>query len=1722
MESKKNPQTSTMQEGSRCDLCGCSSPAVRCDKCNMHIFCLSCDDMYHRHPKRKTHLRRAVDTLISSGLTPRTPPPLPPADPFKIPIPPPRRKKKKTPYRGFGVSSIPEAGTEKDFLWSDNRSNKFVSGHPLPQDYDVIGTEHIIGQPIFRAQTTPDLRVINKPAEKQNSGLHAKDNIITQSTEQWPVDNQEWVDEKTIWNENSSVSSGSPFASRVIPRGRPYPHFATGGPNRIQSFSAADISSAHPYHSDILPHPLISKNESYLHPDFPSWYGGSCGELPSRQFDSDEMSEEISSHAFQKPVRRTQSMMHDSMAPPGSYFSVGRFIQEDNMEPFHEQRQNMSVPASPSISTRYNHHGSRHKRRSLSGSSETSVRLSSKRQGKEHRFKSKRIECESSSEEDFIRNQETDGSKSASNASSSQDLSQKVNSWIPNRQWKCEHCTFRNPAGSWICEICCRTNSKARLKRAQLEKRTSKCSSQSSLQQESDAKNKRNHNMETKGILENPLKQEEINGYKRNSALSNNDLNKEVESLSSNLNSKDFVRSLEVKPKDLTEGSSDNNYLLHVVNEETPALFCVKQDEKKDSSVQNSDISIIPASVVSTSSHQETTTNQIAQTCNPLLDNHTQTDYIIKPKNIVNARGSSLDRDIISKKKVPFSCFQDYLEGNIGTDSLYRSISRPSLSTEHTDFSLANFQFQPGSAAAGRLSFWDLTVITQDVKDAKDVMKDKMNTKVIQSGKTNVKEFTGDRKEEDFIRNFANRDYSIHNQDTTQSPSSKLHQSMEELAFRLRQESEQNEGVEIIQMIKEIERLGFVAEDLPIALKKCGKQNPISWLQENWKKMTEAVVNVAQEYAYNEKEDFIGIISETEAQESLRTYEGDILAAVSECVKSRKRKFLELMSRGNFPTKEIALALTTNEGNIEKAYSALAKSAMTPFLQHISNLEERTKGNSEHNLLCPSPVSNRSRTYSGETENTVSTQQTVAHNHNNNYMTEEKDTKTNLRNSGFLSKLALIQKESKIQQKSTMMNLEANDKEEEAENLYTNVINVNQTRGLIESQENIVVENKFTTDRLKLSELETQYHYIGKEEKVKDGNQLHDVRPQDFYIDVKEYFTDGCPISDAQTQYPYCSKEKSDNDEIQMEGSCIYEEEYITQGLPLSQHGRQNLYTSDEQNSTEYYFTDRETKNTNVHQLSDRENQNFYVEDKNVNIGNHHISLSDSSGFQCDEDSMKYDNLTKSHLINSGQKLNKSRDETKTIKYLDTDKDPLKRFEISSLQTFGKENKKEERHLEIDMKVESHPEIRSIHKLETHRREERHPETICIDKLEVDKKEERHPQTICIDKFETDKKEEMDPETSSIHKVETDKEERHSGTSSVHKLERDRKEERHPETICIAKLEAGMREERHPETSSVHKVERDRKEERHPETSPIHKLETHREEDKHPVQKLETYMKEERHPENISTQSSEADRQDDRHTKTSCAHKLETDNKEERHPETICTDKFEIEYKEEIIPETSSIHKVETDKKEERYSETISIQKLERDRKEERHPETICIGNFEADKKENEHTETICIDKIETDKKEKRHPETICTEKFEIEHKEEIIPETSSIHKVETDKNEERYSETISLQKLEIDRKEERHPETICIGNFEADKKENEHTETICIDKIETDKKEERHPETICTEKFEIEHKEEIIPETSSIHKVETDKRKRGTLKPFLYRSLKEIGRKRDILKLFV
>ncbi|XP_058801962.1 E3 ubiquitin-protein ligase lubel-like isoform X1 [Phymastichus coffea] len=92
----------------RCALCGSEPGTIRCDNC-VQVYCDSCDEANHKHPRRRSHARRRIQpVLLGNGAAARqVKPPLPPKGDTggPPPVPPPRRNRRanqsKLPQMGF-------------------------------------------------------------------------------------------------------------------------------------------------------------------------------------------------------------------------------------------------------------------------------------------------------------------------------------------------------------------------------------------------------------------------------------------------------------------------------------------------------------------------------------------------------------------------------------------------------------------------------------------------------------------------------------------------------------------------------------------------------------------------------------------------------------------------------------------------------------------------------------------------------------------------------------------------------------------------------------------------------------------------------------------------------------------------------------------------------------------------------------------------------------------------------------------------------------------------------------------------------------------------------------------------------------------------------------------------------------------------------------------------------------------------------------------------------------------------------------------------------------------------------------------------------------------------------------------------------------------------------------------------------------------------------------
>ncbi|XP_071448672.1 uncharacterized protein LUBEL [Hetaerina americana] len=156
--------------GRHCDLCGGSTPAVRCDLCSGQIFCSSCDDMYHRHPKRQSHVRKVLEAHTL------TRPPLPPRGEIGMaPVPPPRSRQKRVttlfrlPSTGGLLSSLGKERQDggqmkKEFSLSEKMGSlrRMMGSRPLPPTPPPQGSSlggpprtPLPGQPLSSAVGSP-------------------------------------------------------------------------------------------------------------------------------------------------------------------------------------------------------------------------------------------------------------------------------------------------------------------------------------------------------------------------------------------------------------------------------------------------------------------------------------------------------------------------------------------------------------------------------------------------------------------------------------------------------------------------------------------------------------------------------------------------------------------------------------------------------------------------------------------------------------------------------------------------------------------------------------------------------------------------------------------------------------------------------------------------------------------------------------------------------------------------------------------------------------------------------------------------------------------------------------------------------------------------------------------------------------------------------------------------------------------------------------------------------------------------------------------------------------------------------------------------------------------------------------------------------------------------------------------------------------------------------
>ncbi|XP_029170932.1 uncharacterized protein LOC114940417 isoform X2 [Nylanderia fulva] len=142
------------------------------------------------------------------------------------------------------------------------------------------------------------------------------------------------------------------------------------------------------------------------------------------------------------------------------------------------------------------------------------------------------------------------------------------------------------------------------------------------------------------------------------------------------------------------------------------------------------------------------------------------------------------------------------------------------------------------------------------------------------------------------------------------------------------------QGLEIVELLREAERQGFTTDDVQTALAQ-GASNPIEWLHTQWPHLVETVRVLVTAQGKELRENSIGVLSQSEAREALRSVKGDVWNAVATAIQRRQQKCQQIMAKGNFALADVVRALDNNAGIEDAALLELQKNQLKPFLMRI-------------------------------------------------------------------------------------------------------------------------------------------------------------------------------------------------------------------------------------------------------------------------------------------------------------------------------------------------------------------------------------------------------------------------------------------------------------------------------------------------------------------------------------------------------------------------------------------------------------------------------------------------------------------------------------------------------------------------------------------------------------------------------------------------------------------
>nr|CAH7713835.1 unnamed protein product [Callosobruchus chinensis] len=500
-----------------CQLCGSSAPSVLCEDCSQ-IFCLSCDDMYHRHPKRQTHTRRRMEQAIRPPLPPKGDAPAPP-------VPPPRRHRRAgsigpspctspLPNRNQGLpnrnaNTLNSRGKGGNTMRKDSMDNRPLPPTPSPSESfrsDLSrNTSFTSNRDRSSRVPSPSPSLQQRYKQHQLAMRGTTPNLpstVSDFDQPSPSSRDsgypDWDQERWRQRDRTGSISGSDFGGRVQRKNSNISCPPSSERGMPLSTSVFDLNNPmlHHHHHNFMP---IQQAQSMAQLNYPmppyypgGWMSPQCGCDDPR---GSNMSLNMIPGPGGYPVN--PMWMGTWHGPPPSMYP---YPVPPMGHQHHDGRSCSSRPASPTHSVKSRKstmsRKSRKKYREVEDTDDEDDRRSTLSQsGRKslgrftvrerplrdassmprelaRRHTIDRIDRSSVARSRVSSNSESDDERSDADvlketvSDAINEIEESVSEYenskpqpveVPSASWECEHCTFVNDAGTRVCQVCCKT-----------------------------------------------------------------------------------------------------------------------------------------------------------------------------------------------------------------------------------------------------------------------------------------------------------------------------------------------------------------------------------------------------------------------------------------------------------------------------------------------------------------------------------------------------------------------------------------------------------------------------------------------------------------------------------------------------------------------------------------------------------------------------------------------------------------------------------------------------------------------------------------------------------------------------------------------------------------------------------------------------------------------------------------------------------------------------------------------------------------------------------------------------------------------------------------------------------------------------------------------------------------------------------------------------------------